>query len=200
MLAASTQGPKRFVDESSMASVPPAITIGNRNALRASSIRLIVATREATPPVSGTAASVVRLRWPLRLVSRRRLSCREDFPGACRGLLCGLVIAGLVDEALGAARPEFVDDLGLAQPVGDQVQHGFNPLIPEFLGPFDPAVELFNRRLDRAARERQALATVCIVLHPASLIEQVGQRTVDLGARCSLFDFLKSFTNISPAG
>ena len=58
-------------------------------------------------------------------------------------------------------------------------------LMPELLGPFHPAVDLLDGRLDVAGSNRQAQLAVLGVFHPRALVLKIAQRLGDNGGgRC----------------
>ena len=73
--------------------------------------------------------------------------------------------------------PEEVEGGGVGELVGSKLSQGFAAGGgPEFFAPFEPLIDLFDRRLDRAGGDRQARLVIGRVVHPRLLVGQVRQR------------------------
>src|SRR5208283_2661931 len=80
--------------------------------------------------------------------------------------------------------PKGGEGFGLAQVVGCQLEERLGATFgPELLASFDATVDLFDRRFDMTAGNRQSLATVLVVSHARLLVLQVAQRVGYFGSR-----------------
>jgi hypothetical protein len=113
----------------------------------------------------------------------------SHFAWALSGLL-GAGIVGRLDDSIQATGPELVGDVGLAQSVGNELEHWGGPIRPELLNPFDPPVDMLDGGFDGTADERQVLFSVLGISHPLASVGQVGQRTGNLSLWRARFIFL----------
>ena len=78
------------------------------------------------------------------------------------------------------ADPEIPQRLGIAQAVRAELQQGLGVVLsPELFRSFHAGIDLLDRRLDMAARQRQALAAIGGVVHPPLMVRIIRQRPVD---------------------
>jgi hypothetical protein len=93
----------------------------------------------------------------------------RKMPRRVRDRLCGL--AG---EAV--RQPIVVPAIILAEPQGSEGEDGLDTVgVPERLGPFNPLVELFHRRLNQARSNRSAFSPGLRVVHVLPMTGKVNQ-------------------------
>src|SRR6185312_6517606 len=79
-----------------------------------------------------------------------------------------------------ASIPKSKHRFGLAEVVGTELEDRFGAgLRPELLAPFDPPVDLLDRRLHRAGHDRQAPAAVLVISHLRGPVAQIPQGLKD---------------------